>query len=547
MPTTRTSALPITATMTTLLTRVVAQSCLPPSLPPGAPPESTSLPAPEWYAWVLLIILNSLSGIFSGLNLGLMSLTEEDLTVVISGSEDVDEVRYAKKVMPLRKSGNLLLCTLLIGNTLVNVMLAVLTDPIWRFLFGMGVVGDVFSLAVPTALIVIFGEIIPQAYCGRNALMVGAISVPLVKVFLVCLYPLTKPIAMILDRVLGREISGVFSRKELLTLIKINVAQPESNINEGDAKLLGGALTYRDRCVGDVMTQMSALFCLPEEAILDGPTILTILRKGHTRVPVYRGGDRTNIVALLFIKDIAGIGFERALPLKDVLKSFDAHLRVKTISKHTKLNRALERFERARTHLFVVTAARSGADNVSTSSTAAAEPDSLRELTDPGGTLVPREAQVAVGIATLEDVLEEVLGEEIVDETDEYIDANAAADSERSQSGRSRASRAAQARTSASAGGGDGGASPPSSGSGSTPTTPGGAGGEGGGAGLATAEESSSGTRWRAVKREQSVNKARYDTTRLLRSLGAVPGEAPGTVTLAGGGGRSSGDVEEHV
>ena len=114
-----------------------------------------------------------LSGTFSGLNLGLMSLTEDDLNVVIQGSTDPKEVRWAKKILPVRKRGNLLLCTLLVGNTLVNVMLAILTDPIWTWMFGPGTLGTVFALAVPTALIVIFGEIIPQAYCGRNALFIG--------------------------------------------------------------------------------------------------------------------------------------------------------------------------------------------------------------------------------------------------------------------------------------------------------------------------------------------------------------------------------------
>ena len=91
----------------------------PPSLPPDAPPEGPGPPAA--YAWITLLILNMLSGTFSGLNLGLMSLTVEDLEIIIRGSTDPKEVRYAKRILPLRKRGNLLLCTLLIGNTFVNV------------------------------------------------------------------------------------------------------------------------------------------------------------------------------------------------------------------------------------------------------------------------------------------------------------------------------------------------------------------------------------------------------------------------------------------
>jgi len=110
---------------------------------------------------------------FSGLNLGLMSLTVEDLNIIIASSDDAQQIRFAKTILPMRRRGNLLLCTLLIGNTLVNVSLAVLTDPIWTYLFGTSTVGAVLSLALPSAIIVVLGEIVPQSVCSRHALSIG--------------------------------------------------------------------------------------------------------------------------------------------------------------------------------------------------------------------------------------------------------------------------------------------------------------------------------------------------------------------------------------
>jgi metal transporter CNNM len=75
---------------------------------------------------VVAIILLTLSGLFSGLNLGLMSFTDDDLGVIIEGSDNPKEVLYAKRIRPLRKRGNLLLCTLLLGCTLVNAIIAIL-------------------------------------------------------------------------------------------------------------------------------------------------------------------------------------------------------------------------------------------------------------------------------------------------------------------------------------------------------------------------------------------------------------------------------------
>jgi metal transporter CNNM len=145
--------------------------------------------APQPFAYVVLVLLTALSGCFSGLNLGLMSLTVEDLNIVVRSSTDPLQVEHAKKILPLRKRGNMLLCTLLIGNTVVNVMLAVVTDPIWVYICGSGIAGQIFALALPSALIVVFGEIVPQSVCSRYALSIGARTLPLTYVFVVITFP----------------------------------------------------------------------------------------------------------------------------------------------------------------------------------------------------------------------------------------------------------------------------------------------------------------------------------------------------------------------
>ena len=130
---------------------------------------------------IIAAALVALSGLFSGLNLGLMSFADEDLRIVIEGSPDENKVRNAQRIRPLRARGNLLLCTLLLGNTLVNAMIAILLGDM-----AGGIVGGI----VTTGLIVVFGEIIPQAVCSRNALSIGAATLPLVYVFVVVCFPI---------------------------------------------------------------------------------------------------------------------------------------------------------------------------------------------------------------------------------------------------------------------------------------------------------------------------------------------------------------------
>jgi len=352
---------------------------------------------PPVYSWFVLILLNCLSGVFSGLNLGLMSLTEGDLTLILEGSTDKSEIRNAKRILPVRKRGNLLLCTLLIGNTLVNVMLSVLTDPIWRFLFGFDAIGDIFSLVLPTCLIVVCGEIIPQSLCSRHALAVGAASLPFVYFFIVVCFPVAWPISLVLDKLLGDEPPAEFSKKRLITLMRLNAANPESQITDDDLKIVSGALGFGSRFVTDVMTPLDDVFALPDNAVLDQPTIVQMLKHGHSRIPVYRGS-RDNIVALLFCKDTLGFDHEHKLRLHDVLTAFKAENRVHRIPRNMTVRASLEICKKACIHMLIVV------DVVTTMEKAALN------------------AAPVLGIVTFEDMLEEMIQDDIADEKDAYLD-----------------------------------------------------------------------------------------------------------------------------
>jgi hypothetical protein len=102
---------------------------------------------------LMIVILISLSSVFSGLTLGLLSLDTTGLEIVMSG-DDPKAAAHAKAIYPVRQDGNLLLCTLVIGNVLVNALLSILMAE-----YTGGTVG----LFTSTILIVVFGEILPQA------------------------------------------------------------------------------------------------------------------------------------------------------------------------------------------------------------------------------------------------------------------------------------------------------------------------------------------------------------------------------------------------
>jgi len=178
------------------------------------PVKTTILPM--WLQICLILILLLFSGLFSGLNLGLMSLDQTELSI-LENSGTPREKQYAKTIRPVRKRGNFLLCTILLGNVLVNNTLAILLDD----LTGSGMIAVVGA----TFGIVVFGEIIPQAFCSRYGLAVGARTIWFTKFFMVITFPLSYPISRILDCLLGEEIGYVFNRDRLRELLRITENQ----------------------------------------------------------------------------------------------------------------------------------------------------------------------------------------------------------------------------------------------------------------------------------------------------------------------------------
>ena len=102
----------------------------------------------------------------------------------------------------------------MLGNVLVNNSLTIVLDSMTG---GGGALAVVFA----TLAIVIFGEIIPQSICSRHGLAVGAYTIWLTKLFMLITFPLSFPISLILDKVLGQEMGTVYDKKKLIELLPV--------------------------------------------------------------------------------------------------------------------------------------------------------------------------------------------------------------------------------------------------------------------------------------------------------------------------------------
>jgi len=312
--------------------------------------------------YLITFLLILLSALFSGLTLGFFSLRRDDLKRKAELGH-----KEAIKVYKLRKRGNLLLCTLLIGNVAVNTTLSIFLNS-----FATGFTAGLIA----TSLIVIFGEITPQAIFSRYALTLGSKLTWLVWFFIIILFPICWPLAFILDKALGKEMSTIYSKKELVKLIEHHEDSKRSDIDADEEKIMKGVLTYSNKIVSDIMTPIGKVIALEADSRLNIAMVRQIRSYGHSRIPVYK--DNINeIVGILYVKDLVGVELDKK-SIKDIMRTKIIHVRT-----DRKLDNLLNDFKRTRKHIFIVA----------------------------------NKAKV-VGIVTIEDVLEEIIGDEIIDEFD---------------------------------------------------------------------------------------------------------------------------------
>mmetsp|Transcript_21841 Transcript_21841/g.27860 ORF Transcript_21841/g.27860 Transcript_21841/m.27860 type:complete len:519 (-) Transcript_21841:145-1701(-) len=338
-------------------------------------------PSTFFVQWAFIILLVILSGMFSGLNLGLMSLDKLGLEIVIQSGTPKQSL-HARRIYPIRKRGNLLLCTILLGNVAVNALLSILLAD-----FTSGAMGFILS----TGIIVVCGEIIPQAICSRHGLAVGYYTVWIIWAFLIVLLPLSYPISKLLDCILGRELGTLYSRNELKKLLEMHSTY--SDITKDETTIMSGALDFGKKEVIEVMTPLEDVYMLDIDSTLNMDTISSILEKGYSRIPVYEGSS-DRVTGLLFVKDLALLNPEDNLPVRKILQVYGRNL--PRIHADTSLAEVLAEFKRGQSHIAVVRRVNNEGEG------------------DP--------TYENIGIVTLEDVIEEILQDEIIDETDVYMD-----------------------------------------------------------------------------------------------------------------------------
>ncbi|XWS29670.1 hypothetical protein CRYUN_Cryun24cG0049800 [Craigia yunnanensis] len=397
---------------------------------------------------VIVAGLVSFAGLMSGLTMGLMSLSLVDLEVLAKSGTPSDS-KHATKILPVVRRQHLLLCTLLICNAAAMEALPIFLDSL---------VSAWGAILISVSLILMFGEIVPQAVCTRYGLAIGAKVVPFVQILIWICFPVAYPISKLLDLLLGQGHEALFRRAELKTLVDLhgNEAGKGGELTRDETTIIAGALELSEKTAMDSMTSISETFAININAKLDRDLMKLILEKGHSRVPVYH--ERLeNIIGLILVKNLLTIHPANEVPVKNI-----PIRRIPRVLETMPLYDILNEFQKGHSHMAVVVK-----QNNKTEHTACEHLDRYVKVDIDGekhqpGKCLPSKRTLkkwksldgnwqrasskskkwardfhseilqinddslpvttgegeASGIITLEDVIEELLQEEIFDETD---------------------------------------------------------------------------------------------------------------------------------
>ncbi|KAF9199129.1 hypothetical protein BGZ49_010800 [Haplosporangium sp. Z 27] len=329
---------------------------------------------------VLIVCLVMIGGIFAGLTIGLMGLDETNLHVLIASGTPKEQVHAETVYKLLSRGKHWVLVTLLLGNVIVNETLPVVLDS------ELG--GGIIAILISTMLIVIFGEIIPQAVCARYGLAIGSYCAKPMLVLMYLMSPVAYPIALLLDSWLGVHHGTTYRRTELKTLVSLHQVDRSGELTDDEVTIIASVLDLKEKSVSQIMTPLEDVFTLSEDAILNEHLMEQIVSAGYSRIPIYRHDDSSNFIGMLLVKRLITYDPEdhiavRQFPINSLPE----------VPPNTSCLDILNFFQEGRSHMAMVTS-------------------------DPGGFGDP------VGVITLEDVIEELLGEEIVDESDVYVDVH---------------------------------------------------------------------------------------------------------------------------
>ncbi len=355
----------------------------------------TDLDADFWITSACIAALLVLSAFFSGSETALTAASRGKLHGLAEQGS-----RGAKRALSLTDNNERLIGSVLLGNNLVNILATALATSLFTRMFGVN--GVAYATLVMTLLVLIFAEVLPKTYAITKAESAATLVASPIRIVVILLSPIVAAVQLLVRIILTAFGVNMVADDEMDAAQEeiagaISLGHIEGNFKKDDRDRLLGALDLKDREVEEIMLHRSDIEMINAD---DDPQdiVRNCLESAYTRIPVYKD-DTENIVGVLHSKDLLR-AVEKLLRNADnrqtamsKLKIMDIAMKPYFVPETTTLNDQMHQFLHRRTHF----------------------------------ALVVDEYGALQGLITLEDILEEIVGE-ITDEHDQEETSDIQAD-----------------------------------------------------------------------------------------------------------------------
>jgi len=319
---------------------------------------------------VSLVVLLCISGLISGTEVAFFSLTKADL-------EDESNLNI-KQVNHLLEGPKKLLATILIANNFVNILFILLFTYVGDYLFrnlSSTLLKFLIEIVLVTFLILLFGEVLPKIYASRNAYGFASFMAKPMIFLNSMLSFLSKPL-LSLTKIVERKLSKKQTDFSVEVLSQALELTSKGATTKEEKKILQGIVNFGNTDTSQIMCPRMDIFALASDEEFIEVTE-KIIRKGHSRIPIYNE-NIDNIIGILYTKDLIPHINKKAFQWKKIIR--EAFF----VPENKKLDDLLKEFQDMKNHMAIV-------------------------VDEYGGTS---------GLITLEDIIEEIVGD-ISDEFDQ--------------------------------------------------------------------------------------------------------------------------------
>ena len=326
-----------------------------------------------WVEIAVLATLIGLSGFFSGLEVALVGIRKSKVVQLFNEKKKGSKALYKLKTNP-----SWMMSSVNLGNNLVNVGASALATSLAIRLFGNDGLG--IAVGVMTFFILVFGEITPKTYCNANSTKIALRYAPVLLAFSYAFYPIVKFFEIIAKGVV--KLTGSSNMPPPITEEEIkgviDQGLEEKALEKDEMKLVHGALKFDDTVIRSVMTPRTKMFTLNSKMLLF-EALPQINQSGYSRIPIF-GDTNDDIIGFIHVRDIL-----KELEKDNKMVSLKQIARKPVFASQEKMvSSLLKEMQGRKTHMAIVVDEHDGVE----------------------------------GLVTLEDLLEEIVGE-IEDETDQ--------------------------------------------------------------------------------------------------------------------------------